>query len=227
MIRARVAVLFFVAGLVAWLYLSGAYQSFDPNRLRHWFQQAGAYGGLLFIAAYSCLQPLGFRSIFFLLSAPLVWEPATAFMLSMAGTVGACVLAFGFARSIAHEWVQKRLPKAIRRLDDRLVSRGFATVLLLRLLFYTAPTLQFGLGVSRVAAQPFLAGTVLGVLPFTALATVVGVQFNTWLLAHPISSWPWNQFWPAIVLTIMVLFGAALWLARRWQGALCFEEKTP
>lgn len=224
---ARAAVLLVVVGAIAWFYASGAYQGFDPNRLRVWLQDAGAYGGILFVAAYTCLQPLGVRSIFFLLSAPLVWEPATAFMLSMAGTVAACVLAFGFARFIAHEWVQKRLPTAIRRLDDRLVSRGFRTVLLLRLLFYTAPTLQYGLGVSRVAAWPFLGGTVLGVLPFTALVTVVGVQVNAWLQAHPVSNWPWGRLWPAIVLAAIMLIGAALWLARRWQGALWFEKKRP
>ena len=224
MIRVRAALLLLVVGGVTWLYASGAYELADPNRLRSWLQDAGAYGGLLFVASYSFLQPLGVRSILFLLGAPLVWEPMTAFVLSMAGTISACVLAFGFARFIAHDWVQQRLPPGIRRLDDRLVSHGFRTVLLLRLIFYTAPTLQYGLGVSRVRAWPFLAGTVLGVLPFTALATVAGVQVDAWLESHPLSTWPWERLWPAIVLAAAVLAAAAWWLARRWQAKLSFHR---
>jgi len=222
--RARVLVLLVAAAAVTWLYASGAHQALDPSRLRTWLQEAGAYGGVLFVASYSFLQPLGVRSIFFLLSAPLVWDPVTAFALSLLGTVAACVLAFGFARFAAHDWVQGRLPRGVRRLDDRLVSHGFRTVLLLRLLFYTAPTLQYGLGVSRVRAWPFLAGTVLGVVPFTAVATLVGVEVDAWLRAHPVSTWPWQQLWPVILLTAVVLAAAGLWLARRWQSTLSFER---
>ena len=142
--------------------------------MRAWLQQAGAWGGVLFISVYCVLQPLGVRSLFFLLTAPMVWDPATAFALSWAGTVAASIAAFGFARFVARGWVQRRLPPGILRLDERLASRGLRTVLLLRLLFYTAPTLQFALGVSRVRLGPFVAGTILGVVPFTVLMTVLG-----------------------------------------------------
>jgi uncharacterized membrane protein YdjX (TVP38/TMEM64 family) len=218
--RARAAVLLVVVSAIAWFYGSGAYESFDPNQLRLWLRDAGGFGGVLFVAAYSFLQPLGVRSIFFLLSAPLVWEPMTAFVLSMTGTVAACVLAFGFARFVGRDWVQRRLPRGIRRLDDRLVTHGFRTVLLLRLVFYTAPTLQYGLGVSRVAPGPFLTGTILGVAPFTALATLIGAEVDAWLRAHPLSSWPWAQFWPAIVLLATALIIGAWWLVRRWHDTL-------
>lgn len=224
MMRVRALLLLLVIGVVAWLYATGAYESLDPNRIRFWLRDAGGYGGVLFVASYSLLQPVGVRSIFFLLSAPLVWSPMTAFALSVAGTVAACVLAFAFARFVAHDWVQKRLPRSIRRLDERLVSHGFRTVLLLRLVFYTTPMLQYGLGISRVRTWPFLAGTVLGILPFTALATVAGVQIGAWLESHPLSTWPWAQSWPVMVLAAAVLAVAAWWLVRRWQATLSFER---
>ena len=133
---------------------------------------------MLFVLSYSCLQPFGVNGLVFLLSAPLIWTPSEAFALNWAGTVGTGLFSFAFARFVAWDWVQRRLPERVRRFDDRLHSRGFMTVLLLRLVFYTTPTVQWALGVSRVRIGPFLAGTVLGVAPFTLLMTFLGIRIN-------------------------------------------------
>jgi len=222
--RVRLALAMVVIGVLSWLYASGTYAAIDPEKMRAWLQDAGAWGGVVFVLAYCVLQPLGVRSVFFLLSAPMVWQPLTAFVLSWAGTLAASLAAFGFARFVGRSWVQRRLPPGIRRLDDRLATRGLRTVLLLRLLFYTAPTLQLALGVSRVRAGAFLTGTLLGVVPFTALMTLLGARINAYLVEHPISSWPWDRFGPLITaLLLVVLIGAFLFI-RRWQDKLSFDN---
>ena len=131
-----------------------------------WIRGAGAWGAVAFVAVYALLQPLGVRSVFFLLSAPLIWSPVEA------------VTAFGFARFIARDWAQGRASARIRQLDDRLAQDGFRVVTLLRLVFYTTPALQFALGVSRVRFRPFFFGTIVGVLPFTLLMTLFGTQVS-------------------------------------------------
>ncbi len=222
--RVRLALAMVVIGVLSWFYASGTYAAIDPEKMRAWLQGAGAWGGVVFVLAYCVLQPLGVRSVFFLLSAPMVWQPLTAFVLSWAGTLAASLAAFGFARFVGGAWVQRRLPPGIRRLDDRLATRGLRTVLLLRLLFYTAPTLQFALGVSRVRAGAFLTGTLLGVVPFTALMTLLGARINAYLVEHPIHSWPWDRFGPLIIaLLLVVLIGAFLFI-RRWQDKLSFDN---
>lgn len=224
--RVRLALAMVVIGVLSWFYASGTYAAIDPEKMRAWLQDAGAWGGVVFVLAYCVLQPLGVRSVFFLLSAPMVWQPLTAFVLSWAGTLAASLAAFGFARFVGRSWVQRRLPPGIRRLDDRLATRGLRTVLLLRLLFYTAPTLQFALGVSRVRAGAFLTGTLLGVVPFTALMTLLGARINAYLVENPISSWPWDRFGPLIVaLLLVVLIGAFLFI-RRWQDKLSFDNPS-
>lgn len=220
--RFRVALILLVAALAMSLYATGAYTAIEPERLRNWLQGAGRWGGLLFVVVYSLLQPLGVRSIFFLLTAPLVWTPATAFVLSWLGTLAASLVAFSFARFVGRDWVQRRLPQGIRRLDDRLAARGLRTVTLLRLIFYTAPTLQFALGVSRVRFAPFLLGTALGVLPFTALMTALGAQINRWLAAHPVSSWPWDRYGPLMLISALAAAILAAVAIRRWQSKLSF-----
>lgn len=215
-----------VIGIVGWLYASGVYEGVDPDWMRRWLRDAGAWGGVLFVVAYCCLQPLGVRSIFFLLSAPMVWDPTMAFLLSWAGAMGASIVAFGFARFVARDWVQQRLPRGVRRLDDRLVTDGGRTVLLLRLIFYITPAVQYGLGVSRVAVGPFLIGTALGVVPLTGLATLLGAQVNAWLARHPLATWPWEHFGPLVVLSLIAVSIAGLFAVRTWQSKLPFEGST-
>ena len=118
--RVRLALFLAAICIGGWLYASGTYASIDAAAMLAWLQEAGAWGGVLFISAYCVLQPLGVRSLFFLLTAPVIWDPATAFALSWAGTVAASIAAFGFARFVARGWVQRHLPPGIRRLDDRL-----------------------------------------------------------------------------------------------------------
>ena len=170
----------FVAFLTAilGLYASGAHQAIDAEAVQSWIRSAGAWGAVVFVAVYGLLQPLGVRSVFFLLSAPLIWSPVDAILVSWIGAVLASVIAFGFARFVARDWAQGRAPVRVRKLDDRLVEHGFRTVTLLRLLFYTTPALQFALGVSRVRFRPFLCGTIVGVLPFTLLMTLFGSQLS-------------------------------------------------
>jgi len=174
----KLALLIAFLGAVAWLHASGAFGAANAESLQSWARRAGAWGGVAFVATYAFLQPLGLRSLFFLLSAPLIWSPPSAVLLSWIGAVVASVVAFGFARFVARDWAQSHAPARVSRFDERLAEDGFRTVALLRLVFYTTPALQFGLGISRVRFRPFLFGTMVGVLPFTLLMTLLGAQLS-------------------------------------------------
>ena len=89
---------------------------------------------------------------------------------------------------------------------------------LLRLIFYTAPTVQWALGVSRVSFVPFLAGTVLGVAPFTLMTTLVGVRVAAWLDEHPVATWPWDQLWPVLIITAVLIATAGVFIMRKWRA---------
>ena len=214
----KIAIAAVVASIIAWVYASGAYEEFDPATMRVWFQDAGVWGGVFFIAAYSGLQPFGVNGLVFLLSAPLIWSPTDAFLLNWAGTVGTGLFSFSGARFVARDWIQQRLPQRIRRFDARLHTHGFRTVLILRLVFYTTPTVQWTLGVSRVSFVPFLVGTVLGVAPFTLMTTLIGVRVAAWLEEHPVASWPWDQLWPVLIIAAVAIATIGVLILRKWRA---------
>jgi uncharacterized membrane protein YdjX (TVP38/TMEM64 family) len=174
----RLGLLFSFFAAIVGLYSSGAYEMIDARSLQAWIRSAGTWGAVAFVLGYAVLQPLGVRSLFFLIAAPLIWSPTTAFCLSWLGAVAASIVAFGLARFVAREWAQRRAPARVRRLDAKLAEDGFRTVTLLRFVFYTTPALQLGLGVSQVRVGSFILGTIVGVLPFTLIMTFFGAQLS-------------------------------------------------
>ena len=174
----KLGLLLFFSTAVVGLYTSGLHENIDARGLQAWVRGAGAWGGLAFVVAYAVLQPLGVRSLLFLVTAPLLWSPAAAFFLSWLGAIAASMVAFAAARFVAREWAQRRVPARIRRLDAQLAEDGFRTVTLLRFVFYTTPALQLGLGISRVSVRSFVLGTIVGVFPFTLIVTLLGAELS-------------------------------------------------
>jgi len=139
-------------------------------------------------------------------------------LLNLAGTVGTGIFSFAGGRFVARDWVQQRLPKRVRRFDDRLRTHGLRTVFLLRLIFYTTPTVQWALGVSRVSFAPFLIGTVIGVAPFTLMTTLIGIRVAAWIEEHPVASWPWDQLWPLLIVVAVAAATLGVWVVRKWRA---------
>ncbi len=115
------------------------------------------------------------------IAASLVWSPALALPLSWTGATLAGCTAFGFARFIGRDWVQGRIPERVQGYDEALVTKGFRTVLVLRLTLFTFGPMQLMLGVSKVRLRPYVLGTALGLLPLVAAETLIGASLVEWL----------------------------------------------
>jgi uncharacterized membrane protein YdjX (TVP38/TMEM64 family) len=137
----------------------------EPRLLADAIVAMGARGYFAFIVAYMVLQPFGVPGTIFIVAAPLLWPWPTAFALSMVGTMAASVVGFAFARFVARDWVAARIPPRFRAYDHALAARGFATVALLRLVFWMPQVLHAFLGVSRVPFWTHFWGSLLGYAP--------------------------------------------------------------
>lgn len=111
----------------------------------------------------------------------MVWPPWIALVLSWAGAVCAGCVAFGFARYMGRDWVQKRLPDKLSKYDERLATHGFRTVLVMRLMLFTFGPMQLMFGVSRVRFVPFVLGSIFGLLPMLAVETWLGGNVVDWV----------------------------------------------
>lgn len=69
--------------------------------------------------------------------------------------------------------------RRLRRIEDRLVERGFATVVVLRLVLFLAPPLNWALGTTRVRLRDYVLGTAVGITPTLGIATYFGDALTT------------------------------------------------
>lgn len=184
----------------------------EPAALRQALVGLGAWGYVAFVAAYATLQPFGFPGSVFLWGAPLVWPWPVAFAVSMAGSMGASVVGFLFARFVARDWVSARIPERFHRYDEALARRAFTTVFLLRLVFWMSSPLHAFFGVSRVPFATHFWGSLAGyVLPFL-LVSMFGERVFEVVIAAP------REVWLAVGIGVAAAALGA-WAFRRRRAA--------
>jgi uncharacterized membrane protein YdjX (TVP38/TMEM64 family) len=165
------AVVVVVAMLVVAYELGLFHQFSDAARAKQAILDLGPWGYLAFVAAYAVLQPFGVPGTVFIMVAPLIWPWPIAFALSMTGTMAASVIGFSFARFVARDWISAKIPARFKKYEDALARRGFATVFVLRLVFWMPPLLHAFFGVSKVRFWTHFWGSFAGyVIPLLAVS---------------------------------------------------------
>jgi uncharacterized membrane protein YdjX (TVP38/TMEM64 family) len=200
----RVVLLGVVAGILSALYFSGFFEYIeDAERVRASLDGLGMWAPVLYILAFSCLEPFFVPGFAFIVPGAFVWSYGTLFLLSWLGSIGAGIVGFSFARYLGRDYVEGRLPASLRRYDERLAERGLRTVILVRLTLFLAPPAHWLLGVSQVRFAPFVLGTAIGFLPGIALLTYV-VVFLGESLGDFFANQP-REFWIGLGVVIVAL----------------------
>lgn len=153
----------------------------DPARAARSIAALGASGYAAFVVAYALLQPFGVPGTVFIVVAPLIWPWPVAFALSMAGTMAASVTGFSFARFVARDWFAKRVPERFKRYEDAIARRGFATVFVLRLVFWMPPLLHAFFGISKVRFWTHFWGSLAGYVAPLLAVSYFGPKFLEWI----------------------------------------------
>lgn len=183
----------------------------EIRRLTATIAASGPRGMVIFLLAYTLLQPFGVPGTVFIVAAPLIWPWPVAFALSLAGTMGASVIGFSFTRFVAREWVSRRLPARWRRYDADLATHGLRTVFLLRLIFWMPQPLHALFGLSRVSFWTHVWGSLLGyVPPLLAVSYFGGRIFDADGRMQP-AAWPFTG--------ALLIFSVLVLLIDRWRSA--------
>ena len=193
MAKKRVALVVAAAAMLFTAYELGLYDIFsDPAKLKRTLLGLGALGYVAFVAAFAFLQPFGVPGVVFVVAASLVWPHEIAAPLSLAGGTAGSVVGFSFARYVARDWVEKKIPPRLKKYDERLSKNAFLTIFLIRLVFWFHPTLHFFFGLSRVRFATHLAASFLGyIVPIIAITYLGDTVFSAlkeqsrerWLIA--------------------------------------------
>ncbi|MCH2173005.1 VTT domain-containing protein [Myxococcota bacterium] len=199
----RVGLLLAITGLIAALYSTGLLElAGNPERARAILEGLGIWAPVLYVLAFSLLEPFFVPGLAFIIPGALVFPFPELFVLSWLGSIGAGIVGFGFARFMGRDFVDKRLPPRFRKYDQRLASHGLQTVILVRLTLFLTPPAHWLLGLSQVRFGTFVLGTVIGFIPGIAISTYLvafmGESLAQWLQDRP------PEFFALIALSILV-----------------------
>jgi len=180
----------------------------DPSAIANLLRGLGGWGFVVFLVAYTVLQPFGFPGTLFVMAAPLIWPWPVALALSMTGTMAASVVGFSFARFVARDWLERRLPKRFHKYDEALAARAFTTVVILRFIFWMPQMLHTFLGLSKVSFWTHFWGSLVGYAIPLFLLSYFGQALFDLMNATPPSVWVALALGTALV-------ALAVWAVRR------------
>jgi phospholipase D1/2 len=182
------------------------------------------YGPLIFMAMLvaGVFTHVPMMEILLIAVGGVLFGGFRAFVYGWAGSLVGATSTFLLVRYVGRDYVQRALSGRfvrLRALDERLARNGFWTVFALRLVLVLAPPLNWGLGLTRVGIQHYVAGTALGVVPGIAIT----VFFADSIANHPPGSGVLSPR-TALGAVLIIAAVAAAGTARRLLGR---GEATP
>ncbi|RSM91610.1 TVP38/TMEM64 family protein [Kibdelosporangium aridum] len=146
------------------------------EQVRAWTDAAGPLAPLMFVVIHIVVTILPFPRAVFTLSAGLLFGPVLGIVLAVVAATVSAVLAFLAVRALGRERIAGRLTHpAVRNIDRRLERRGWLAVGSLRLIAAVPfAIVNYCAGLSSVRVLPYVLATVIGILPSTISAAILG-----------------------------------------------------
>jgi len=166
-LRPILLVLLVAAGVWAYQHFDfGSHLTFEA--MRAMVEAHAPYSPLVFIGFVIVGIFLRVPTIMLVVLGGILFERPPAFAYSWIAVVVGTTLSFLLMRYFARDALQRALISRfarLRRFDERLERHGFMTILILRLLLFVTPPLNWAFAVTRVRVRHYIGGTALGVIP--------------------------------------------------------------
>ncbi|MHB8910838.1 MAG: TVP38/TMEM64 family protein [Syntrophales bacterium] len=142
------------------------------DEMRALIDSFGPSGPLVFIGLCIAGIFLHLPEIMLIALGGLLFGVVGGFIYGWIGVITGSTGTFLCVRYIMRDLFQESLEGRFHRLqafDERLAAHGFLTVLVLRLVLFLAPPLNWAIGLTRVRFRQYIAGSALGVIPGIAI----------------------------------------------------------
>jgi uncharacterized membrane protein YdjX (TVP38/TMEM64 family) len=175
-VRPVVAVLA-IAVIVTAIVWSGIFADFTFDGVRARIESYGSLGPLAFMGLVVAGFFVPAPELVLIAVGGAIFGAVEGFLYGWIAAVVGTAIPFLLMRQAVGGFIARAEGVRFRRLraiDERLAARGFATVLVLRLLFCMAPPLNWALGATRVRWRDYVLGTAIGVTPGIGLGAYLG-----------------------------------------------------
>lgn len=204
-----------LAAVGALLELVGLKSMLESNWVDSEVRGKGLWGEALFILVGASFTALGMprQVVSFLGGYAFGFWLGT--LLSLLATLLGAMGVFYYARFMGRDFLARRFPGRVKKIDDFLSGNPMTMTLVLRLSPFSSNLVaNLAAGVSGVRALPFFAGSAIGYLPQTIVFALLGGGMEL----DPVT----NTILSAVLFVVSTVLG--LWLWRRYRKARGLPE---
>jgi uncharacterized membrane protein YdjX (TVP38/TMEM64 family) len=167
-----------ILGIWIMVWATGMTERFTSQNIRGFLAGKGLWGVVAFTVLFSAGQLLRVPGAIFVAAAVAVYGRNCGMVVALLGALLSVTVSFTVVRAFAGQALADVQRPLVRRLLSKIESRPVMIVALLRLIFQTAPPLNYALPMTAVRWHDHLVGSVLG-LP---VPVAVMALFFDWLL---------------------------------------------
>lgn len=166
-------VLVVLGGIAVVARYTGLIELLSKDALREAVSEAGAWGIVLFVVVFAVGQLVYVPGVLFLGVGVVLWGPLLGGIIGFGAGLTSVTASFLVVRGIGGKLLHRIDQPKMRKMLDKLEARPVRTVLVLRLLFFMSPPLNYALAMSNVSLRDYFIGSAVGLAPPVALVTGV------------------------------------------------------
>ncbi len=148
-------------------YLSAETQG---NFLESW----GFWAPTVFVFLYALSLCLFVPGSFLPVLGAAIFGAYWGFLYAWLGAMTAAGSSFFIGRTLGRDFVASLMGNRLRKYDEAIRRKGFATVLYLRLIYFPFALLNYGMGLTRIKFRDYFFGTGLGIVAGLFVLTFFG-----------------------------------------------------
>ena len=214
--KAAVLVLFIITAVILVRY-TPVKELLTAERLGQFLAQAGFLAPLAFMAVYAVGVCLFVPGTLLTTLGAAIFGPYFGFVYVWVGAMIGSTLAFFIGGYLGRDFAASLIGDRLRKYDEAIERKGFATVLYLRLVYFPFTPMNFGMGLTRVRFWDYFAGTGLGIIVGTFIFTFfVGTVKEVWVSGQ----WGGLLSWKVFLSVALFVFSFSIpKLLEKWKGS--------
>lgn len=151
------------------------------GELQNQLDKLGMWAPLAFIIFYALAICLFVPGTVLTGLGAAIFGPYLGFVYVWAGAMIGSAIAFLLSRTLGREFAASLVGERLKKYDEGIERKGFATVLYLRLIYSPFTITNLGMGLTRVRFWDYLLGTALGIIVGTFIISFLfGTLIEIW-----------------------------------------------
>ena len=180
-----VALAVFFFGSLGVAKATGLSESVDVDSVRAFMETAGPLGFAGFVGVFALGELMHVPGFVFVGAASVAYGAALGSGAAYLGALTSVSLSFVVVRTIGGQPLAEVKRPLVKRILSHLDERPLRTVMILRLIFWMAPALNYALAMSKVRFRDYLLGSALGLIIPIPLVVI----FFDWLVTVDPLAW--------------------------------------